>query len=96
VDLVLATAALATAVAVSENLRRMDPRARREAVGVSVALFALAFAVRWTTSPHTLIHENHHGYDYVATAGLPLSEAALHHDVPSAHHLLVALGNRAF
>lgn len=95
-QIVLLTAALTTCAAVYDRLRRMAPAARREALGVSAALFALAFAVRWVAAPHTLIHENHHGYDYVATAGMPLSEAALYHDVPSAHRLLVALLNRAF
>lgn len=95
VEALTLTAALATVVAVRERLHAMDPAARREALVVSVALFAVAFMLRWSVAPHTLIHENHHAYDYVATAGLPLSEAALLHDVPSAHRLLVALTHRA-
>lgn len=93
-ECLLLTAALATPLALRERLRAMDPAARREALVTSAALFAMAFLVRWSVAPHTLIHENHHAYDYVATAGLPLSEAALFHEVPSAHRLLVALTQR--
>jgi hypothetical protein len=95
VGLIALTAALATAAALVERLRALDPIARREALVTSVALFAVAFLARWSTAPHTLVHENHHAYDYVATAGLPLAEAALLHGVPSTHRLLAALTHRA-
>lgn len=94
VELFVLTAALATAAALVERLRALDPGARREALVTSVALFAVAFLARWSSAPHTLVHENHHAYDYVATAGLPLADAALLHGVPSAHRLLVALTHR--
>ncbi len=91
VQALVLVAVLATLLAARERLRAMDPTARRQALVTSAVLFAVAFAVRWSTAPHTLIHENHHAYEYVGTAGLSLVQASTHHHVPSAHRFLVAI-----
>ncbi len=88
--LVVVLAAVATAPSALVELSRFPWAHRRRHVALALALFAAALALRLALGSHSLIHENHHGYRYLAwTPGLnALADA---HGVPSAHLLLVRL-----
>lgn len=86
--LAMLLAAVALLPSAGVELARLPWRRRDLAAGL--ALFALALALRWALGTHALVHENHHGYRYLAwTPGInALAEA---HGVPSAHLLLLHL-----
>ncbi len=88
--LLVVLAAVAIAPSALVELSRLSWTHRRRDLALALALFAAALALRLTLGSHSLIHENHHGYRYLAwTPGLnALAEA---HGVPSAHLLLVRL-----
>lgn len=46
----------------AQDLVRRRERIDRRDVAIPAALFAVALALRWFLPVHTLIHENHHGY----------------------------------
>ena len=49
-------------------VRTPPPKPPRSSLLVSVAILLLALALRAVVSPHTLIHENAHGYEYLRSA----------------------------
>jgi len=71
------------------ELGRLPTCRRRDAL-FAAALFAVALALRTALGSHALIHENHHGYRYLAWSSA-LNVLADAHGVPSAHLVLVRL-----
>ena len=59
--------------------RNRSVRFQHRDLAIGAGLFVLAMALRLAVSPHTLIHENSHGYEYLQTAftgqGYPLHGA---------------------
>ena len=63
---------------------------RRRDLAGALALFTLALGLRWTLGSHALIHENHHGYRYLAWTPA-INALADAHGVPSAHLVLLRM-----
>jgi hypothetical protein len=84
---VLGIAVLAPWVAL-ELRERWRPEHRLD-VAASLALFALAFALRWWLPAHAFLHENHHSYEFDADG--PLTAYLTEHGVVSSHLALAWL-----